>query len=103
MAEVRAGIARAERQGATRKARRLSEWWESIEHRYGQTLLPFDLECARIAGGIMDSARAHQPGLEDIAIAATARAHGLTVLTRNLRHFGPPGVSAVDPFVGLPQ
>lgn len=100
-AEVRSGIAKAEREGATTKARRLTEWWESIEYLYAEKLLVFDLRCARVAGQILDDARAHQPGFEDIAIAATARVHDLTVLTRNLRHFEPLGVRAVDPFVAV--
>ena len=101
-AEVRAGIAKAEREGATAKAAQLTEWWDGIEYLYADKLLPFDLPCARAAGAIMDAARAHQPGFEDIAIAATARAHDLVVLTRNLRHFEPLGVPAADPFTALP-
>jgi predicted nucleic acid-binding protein len=102
-AEVRSGIAKAEREGATTKARRLTQWWESIEYLYAEKLLPFDLKCAHMAGKILDNARAHQPGFEDIAIAATARVHELTVLTRNLRHFEPLGVRAIDPFAALPK
>ena len=102
-AEIKAGIAKAERDGATKKARQLTEWWQSIEHLYSGRLLPFALQWAHVAGGIIDAARAHQPGFEDIAIAATARVHDLVVLTRNLRHFGPLGVRAVDPFGTLPD
>lgn len=102
-AEVRSGIAKAAREGAPTKAQRLKEWWESIEYLYAQKLLPFDLSCAHAAGQILDDARAHQPGFEDIAIAATAKVHGLTVLTRNMRHFEPLGVRALDPFVMLPE
>ena len=102
-AEVNSGIAKAEREGATTKARRLTGWWESIEHLYAEKLLPFDLQCAHVGGQILDAARAHQPGFEDIAIAATAQVHGLTVLTRNLRHFEPLGVRAIDPFLMLPE
>ena len=101
-AEIRSGIAKAERDGATTKARQLTEWWESIEYLYAEKLLPFDLKCAHAAGQILDDARAHQPGFEDIAIAATARVYGFTVLTRNLRHFEPLGIRAVDPFTTLP-
>ncbi len=102
-AEVKSGIAKAEREGATTKARRLTEWWESIEHLYAEKLLPFDLQCAHVAGQILDTARAHQPGFEDIAIAATAQVHDLTVLTRNLRHFEPLGVRVIDPLLALPE
>jgi len=102
-AEVRAGIAKAQREGATTKARRLTEWWGSIEHLYAEKILPFDLKCAHTAGEILDGARAHQPGFEDIAIAATARTYDLTVLTRNLRHFEPLGVRTIDPYLTMPD
>ncbi|MBY5549093.1 type II toxin-antitoxin system VapC family toxin [Rhizobium leguminosarum] len=103
VAEVKSGIAKADRDGATTKAQRLKDWWESIEYLYAQKLLPFDLRCAHAAGRILDDARAHQPGFEDIAIAATAKVHGLTVLTRNMRHFGPLGVQVLDPFEAMPE
>lgn len=102
-AEVRSGIAKAQRESATTKAGRLTEWWESLEYLYAEKILPFDLRCAHVAGQILDDARAHQPGFENIAIAATARVHNLVVLTRNLRHFAPLGVQAVDPFARLPE
>ena len=42
------------------------------------------------------------PGFPDIAIAATAKSRGLTLLTANLRHFLPFDVPAIDPFENLP-
>jgi toxin FitB len=38
----------------------------------------------------------------DLAIAATAAAHSLIILTRNLRHFAPLDVPAHNPFEALP-
>ena len=107
-AEARSGIVEAAREGAATKTRRLTEWWESIEYLYAQKLLPFDLSCAHVAGQLLDQTRAHRPGFEDpgfedIAIAATAQVHDLSVLTRNLRHFEPMGVRALDPFTALPE
>lgn len=102
-AEIKAGIAKAAREGATNKTQTLDQWWGAIEHLYAEKLLPFDLKCAHAAGAIIDAARAHKPGFEDIAIAATARVHDLTVLTRNLRHFEPLGVSVINPFETLPK
>ncbi|WP_332687105.1 type II toxin-antitoxin system VapC family toxin [Bosea sp. (in: a-proteobacteria)] len=101
-AEVAAGVAKVEREGAGAKAGMLAEWWQAVEHFYAMKVLAFDLRCAHVAGRLLDQARAHRPGFEDIAIAATAEAHGLTVLTRNLRHFEPLGVRVLDPFQGLP-
>jgi predicted nucleic acid-binding protein len=83
---------------------RLAEWLELVLHLYGGRVLPFALQAARIAGKLSDLARANgdDPGFADVAIAATACEHGLTVLTGNLRHFVSTGVPALNPFVRLP-
>jgi predicted nucleic acid-binding protein len=57
---------------------------------------------AHVAGRILDRTRAVDVGFEDIAIAATAETHGLTVLTANERHFEPLGVAFVNPLKALP-
>jgi hypothetical protein len=43
------------------------------------------------------------PGFADIVIAATARFRGLTIPTRNARHFEPLDVLTLNPFVRLPS
>lgn len=103
IAEIEAGIARAVRIEATTKAQKLRRWLSAVEHFYAGRILPFGIEEARHAGGILDRGRAHDPGFEDIAIAATASAHGLTVLTANERHFAPLGVPLVNPLKQLPS
>lgn len=104
VAEVEDGIAKARREGASRKAARLSAWLNTLLHLYSQRIYSFDLAAARLAGGLADKARGsgHAPGFADIAVAATALAHGHTILTRNLRHFTPLGVAVHDPFASLP-
>ncbi len=102
IAEIEAGIARAVRIGATTKADRLRRWLATVEHFYAGRILAFGIAEAREAGAILDHARAHDPGFEDIAIAATAAAHGLTVLTANERHFAPLGVPVANPLKQLP-
>ena len=92
IAEIGTGIARADRIGATTKVERLRRWLASIEHLYVDRILAFGIEEARHAGLIIDRARAHDPGFEDVAIAATAAARGFIVLTANERHFAPLGV-----------
>jgi predicted nucleic acid-binding protein len=44
-----------------------------------------------------------EPGFPDLAIAATAVTHQLTVLTGNLRHFAPLGIAAYNPLDALPK
>lgn len=105
IAEIVAGIAQLRRTGASTKAAALETWLVMVLGRYRRRTLSFDLRAARDAGAIMDRARAigQSPGFADIAIAGIAMAHGLTLLTRNLRHFAPLGVPAHDPYAALPD
>ena len=104
IAEVSDGIAKAKREGASRKAADLSAWLRTVLHLYGDRVLTFDSPTAEIAGALSDLARSrgHSPGFADIAIAATARRHDLTILSRNERHFAPMEVAVIDPFRTLP-
>ena len=105
VAEVGDGIARLRRSGGRARADRLDDWLDTVLHLYGGRVMPFDIPAARLAGLLMDRARAtgHAPGFADLAIAATAGVHDLTVLTRNLRHFAPLDIPAHDPFESLPD
>lgn len=104
IAEIADGIAKAKREGAKRKASGLSAWLKTVLHLYADRVLPFDSPTAEIAGTLSDLARGrgHSPGFADIAIAATARRHELTILSRNKRHFAPIDLAVVDPFHNLP-
>jgi predicted nucleic acid-binding protein len=104
IAEIEDGIAKARREGATRKAADLDAWLETLLHLYGERILAFDIVTARAAGMLSDRARGQgqAPGFADIIIAATARQHGLTILSRDLKHFEPLGVRVLDPFAALP-
>jgi toxin FitB len=104
VAEIEDGIAKLRREGARRKGTDLAAWLEAVLHLYGDRVLAFGVATARIAGAISDRARGQgqMPGFADIIIAATARHHGLTILSRNLRHFEPFGVAVIDPFTRLP-
>ncbi len=104
-AEVTAGIARLRRLGSTNKADRLSQWWGAVEHVYGSRILPLGLKEARRAGEFTDIAKAagQAPGFADTAIAATAAANEMIVLTRNTKHFSVFPVKSIDPFTELPE
>jgi predicted nucleic acid-binding protein len=99
VAEIEDGIAKAQREKAQRKAAEFTAWLEALLHLYASRI-----PAARIAGTLSDTARSlgSAPGFADIAIAAVARRHGLTILTRNTRHFAPLGVTAINPFDCLP-
>ncbi len=105
VADIADGIATASREGAARKAAALSIWLDTLLHLYGDRILALDVDVARITGTLSDAARGRgqAPGFADIVIAVTALRHGLTLLTRNVRHFEPLGVAVVDPFAALPE
>ena len=105
VAEIHHGIARLKRTGAAERAARLADWLDLVLHLYGDRVIPFDIEAAKAAGPLMDKARAtgQSPGFTDLAIAATAASRNLTVLTRNLRHFAPLDILAMNPFEVLPE
>ena len=105
VAEIEDGIAKARREGATRKAAELAGWLEALVHLYGSRILAIDLAVSRTAGKLSDAARGrgHASGFADILIAATALHHELVILTRNVRHFEPLGVPVLNPFDKLPH
>lgn len=104
IAEVEDGIAKLRREKATRRSEDLAHWLEALLHLYGDRILKFDTPVARLAGELSVRARGqgHAAGFADIIIAATARQHALTVLSRNVRHFEPLGVPVLDPLTELP-
>jgi predicted nucleic acid-binding protein len=104
IAEIVAGSAGLRRRGAMRRAGDLEAWLEALLHLYSDRVLPFDVAVARIAGGLAERVQSmgHAPGFADVAIAATAQHRGLTILTRNIRHFEPLGVPFFDPWNTLP-
>jgi toxin FitB len=100
VAEIQAGIDKARRIGAQTKADELASWLDSVVESYAGRILAFDLAAARVAGSMVDKARAigRSPGLADIIIAATAQVHEHTVVTRNITHFRWLGVGVHNPF-----
>ena len=93
--EIQAGIERTREQD-TAKASELESWLSRVIDGYG--ILPMDVaafrEWARLKHRQPDSL------FEDAMIAATARVHRLTVVTRNVRDFHKFEVELFDPFKG---
>lgn len=92
--EIERGIMR-QRGTAPAFAEALESWLERIVRLYDDRILPVDIPVARRWGQL--NARLGNNGA-DLLIAATALEHGLTVVTRNVRHFEPTGATVVDPF-----
>ena len=94
IAEIERGIARQISQDST-VARELAAWLERTLAGFADRLLGIDVPTAR-RWGCLSADLGHNNA--DLLIAATALEHGLTVVTRNVRHFEPTGVPVLNPF-----
>lgn len=100
LGELRKGV---DRLAGGRRHDRLEQWLTSeLPDRFGERILPVDVAIADEWGRVL--ARAEQAGTAvggiDALIAATARAHGLQVVTRNVGHFRHLGAGVVSPWRG---
>jgi toxin FitB len=102
--EIEQGICKLRRTGGAERANRLEQWLDELLATSSDRILSLDSRVGREAGAMSDRALAtgRHPGFVDVAIAATARAHGLVLLTRNGRHFAPLGIAFIDPVEALP-
>lgn len=73
----------------------LTNWLAATQDLYADRILPVTAPIAR-RWGVLSAQLGHDGA--DLLIAATALAHGLTVATRNVRHFMPTGVRVLNPF-----
>jgi toxin FitB len=83
----------------------LQRWLQLLERDYGDRLLPLDLETSHIWGEL--TAAAQKTGeivpASDGLIAATARRHGLHLMTRDTSHFASTGVLLLNPWTDQRQ
>lgn len=97
LAELRFGV---ERMPRGRRRERIAAWLErDLADRSAGRLLGVDPPVADAWGVVMARGRGAgvTVGVMDALLAATARAHGLTLATRNVRHFAALGVALLDP------
>jgi predicted nucleic acid-binding protein len=81
----------------------LLDWLEKLAALYGERILPVDAKVARTSGEIICELKEIKAdiyiNLSDLSIAATARAHGLTLLTTEPESFKlMKGITCVNPF-----
>jgi hypothetical protein len=93
LGEIQAGIERT-RDSDPEKADELEAWADQIAVMWN--VLPMDGAAFRMWATLMHH-RSHDL-LEDAMIAATARVHGLTVVTRNVKDFKEFGVPLLNPY-----
>jgi toxin FitB len=95
LGEIMRGIARIRGRGDRRQASALERWLRDVEAGFEDRVLPVTLPVAA-AWGRQQYARPLP--VIDALIAATARVHGMTVVTRNAKDFEQAGVQVLNPF-----
>jgi predicted nucleic acid-binding protein len=91
--EIQAGIELTREQDEA-KALEIEAWLEMVAATYN--VLPMDARAFRVWAQLMH--RKSETVVEDAMIAATAKIHGLTVVTRNTAGFKAFGVPIFNPF-----
>ncbi|HEY6420016.1 MAG TPA: type II toxin-antitoxin system VapC family toxin [Candidatus Binataceae bacterium] len=92
--EIRQGIERL-RTRNPRLAHTLEQWLQELLKSFGDRILPMDERVAQNWGRL--NARATFPAVDSL-LAATAEAHGLVLVTRNIRDIARSGVRCINPF-----
>jgi len=102
LTELEAGILKLRREAKAKRAAEFETLREAIQTDFGDRILCLDAPVAVTVAHLAEAARPHVIELADLIVAATAKVHGLIVMTRNRRHFEPTGLAVVDPALGLP-
>lgn len=92
--ELEIGVRRMERKDGP-QGRILRAWLGAVLEAFADRVLPFSMETALLCAAM------HVPdqrSFRDSMIAATARQHGFTLVTRNFADFTGLGVSLVNPW-----
>jgi predicted nucleic acid-binding protein len=95
LGEIEQGIARVRRRGDRHQAAALEQWLRDVETGFEDRVLPVTLPVAAAWGR---QQYAQPLPVIDALIAATARVHGMTVVTRNVQDFELAGVEVLNPF-----
>lgn len=93
LGEIQAGIELTREQDID-KASEIEAWLDQVAAAYN--VLPLDAAAFREWARLMH--RRSDTLYEDAMIAATARVHGLTVVSRNVADFKALGMEALNPF-----
>ena len=95
LGEIEQGIARVRGRGDWHQASALERWLGDVQAGFEDRVLLVTLPVAAAWGR---QQYAQPLPVIDALIAATARVHGLTVVTRNVKDFELAGVQVLNPF-----
>lgn len=82
------------------KQRRVRGWMADVKRKLGTNIRPIDYETGILWGQIQNSAARRRLRLPypDSLVAATAKRHGLPVMTRNVGNFAPFNIEVLNPW-----
>ena len=82
------------------KPKTLDDWFDGLLSTYRDRILPVTTEIAQEWGRYNVPPKA--PPIVDGLLAATAKVHRLTLVTRNVRDFAGTGIDLLDPWAFAP-
>jgi predicted nucleic acid-binding protein len=97
--EVRKGIIKL-RATKPNVADDIDRWMTQNLGLFGDRILPVTREIADVWGEMLGRS---EKNIDDTGLVATARVHGLVLVTRNTRHVAGRGAATLDPFKTSPR
>lgn len=94
LGEIRKGIEKIRDRDVT-QARAIERWLDAVTTAFGDRVLPIDFAVADEWGHM---AALRPLSVVDGLLAATAKTHGFTLVTRNVRHLTGLDVRTLNPF-----
>lgn len=97
--EIRYGVEKV-RHAKPDLVKELELWQIQLLEIHGSRILPVTQEVADIWGHFMmiDTGNIDTGNTVDSLLAATAKSHGLTMVTRNIKHFSPYPINLLNPW-----
>lgn len=93
--EIGRGVTQLVERGDRRQAALFEGWLYDVVEEFGERIIPVSLHVAREWGR---QSVARPVSLVDALIAATAKVHGWTLVTRNTKDFVHTGALLLNPF-----
>jgi predicted nucleic acid-binding protein len=97
MAELHRGVAKLKQ---SKRKSELVTWLQNLEIGFEDRILAFDMNAAKEWAEMTADAEAKGKPISafDSIVAATARAQGCQLVTRNVRDFSSSGVNVLNPW-----
>ena len=98
LAELHRGV---NRMPPSKRQSELAVWLISLEIGFEERVLAFDSKAAKVWAVMTSEAEAQGKSMSafDSIIAATARANGCKLVTRNVKDFHHAGIEVIDPWL----